>query len=79
MSDRSFQTRFNQDTNTNQTETYAQYMTEGTGNGRTILVVPVNDPVQSSIDGAAYIIGFAAFFLQNDFASLLREYRCFVR
>jgi hypothetical protein len=63
------QTRFNQDTNTNQTETYAQYMSDGTGNGRRIMIVPVNDPVQSSIDGAAYIIGFAAFFLQNDFAS----------
>jgi len=25
--------------------------------------------VRSSIDGAAYIIGFAAFFLQNDFTS----------
>jgi Flp pilus assembly protein TadG len=61
--------RFNQDTNTNQTETYAQYMSDGTGNGRRIMIVPVNDPVQSSIDGAAYIIGFAAFFLQNDFAS----------
>jgi hypothetical protein len=64
------QTRFYQDTNTNQTETYAQYMSDGNGNGRRILIVPVNDPVQSSIDGAAYIIGFAAFFLQNDFTSV---------
>jgi hypothetical protein len=63
------QTRFNQDTDTNQTETHAQYLSDGTGNGRRILVVPVNDPVQSSIDGAAYIVGFAAFFLRNDFAS----------
>jgi hypothetical protein len=63
------QTRFNQDTDTNQTETYAQYISDGTGNGRRILNVPVNDPAQSAIDGAAYIIGFAAFFLQNDFAS----------
>ena len=63
------QTRFNQDTDTIQPETYAQYTADGTGNGRRILIVPVNDPVQSSIDGAAYVIGFAAFFLQNDFAS----------
>jgi Flp pilus assembly protein TadG len=63
------QTRFNQDTDTT-FETYAQYMSGGKGNGRRILIVPVNDPVQSSIDGAAYIAGFAAFFLQNDFASL---------
>jgi hypothetical protein len=63
------QTRFNQDTNTDQTITYAQYLSDGNGNGRRILIVPVNDPVQSSIDGAAYIIGFAAFFLQNDFTS----------
>ena len=63
------QTRFYQDTNTIQTETYTQYVSDGNGNGRRILIVPVNDPVQSSIDGAAYIIGFAAFFLQNDFTS----------
>ena len=63
------QTRFYQDTNTNQTISYAQYLEDGNGNGRRILIVPVNDPVQSTIDGAAYIIGFAAFFLQNDFAS----------
>lgn len=63
------QTRFDQDTNTDQTITYAQYLSDGTGNGRRIMIVPVNDPVQSTIDGAAYIVGFAAFFLQNDFAS----------
>ncbi len=45
-------------------------MTHGAGDGRRILIVPVNDPAQSTIDGAAYIAGFAAFFLQNDFVSL---------
>jgi hypothetical protein len=60
------QTRFDQDTDTNQTITYAQYLSDGSGNGRRIMIVPVNDPVQSSIDGAAYIVGFAAFFMQND-------------
>ena len=63
------QSRFWQDTDTN-FETYSAYKSGGTGNGRRILIVPVNDPARSSIDGAAYVIGFAAFFLQNDFTSL---------
>lgn len=63
------QTRFDQDTNQT-VETYSQYAASGTGNGRRLLIVPVNDPAISSADGQAYVIGFALFFLQNDFASL---------
>ena len=60
--------RFWQDTDKNQTITYSTYLTDTPpGNGRRILIVPVADPAQS---GAAYVVGFAAFFLQNDFTSL---------
>jgi hypothetical protein len=56
--------RFYQDTDTT-AGTFANYH----GNGRRILIVPVNDPALST-SSDAYIIGFAAFFLQNDFTSL---------
>ena len=62
-------TRFYQDTNTTP-GTYAAYLAAGNGNGRRLLVVPVNDPTLSTAAGAAHVIGFGLFFLQNDFTSM---------
>ncbi len=62
-------TRFYQDTNTT-AGTYADYLAAGNGNGRRLLIVPINDPTLSSASGAAHVVGFGLFFLQNDFTSL---------
>jgi len=48
--------RYGQDTDT-QSNTYAEYMTSGEGNGRRLVIVPVNDPATN------VVLGFAAFFL----------------
>ncbi len=52
------QTRVSQDTNTTAT-TYAQYVASGTGNGRRMVVVPVNGGPASNYR----LVGFASFFL----------------
>jgi Flp pilus assembly protein TadG len=49
---------FDYDTDTS-SSTYAAYLSRGTGNGKRIVTVPVNDP------GTHRVVGFAAFFLPS--------------
>lgn len=56
--DSAFLTYINYDTDITST-TYAEYKAAGNGNGKRLVVVPVN----GLVDGVSTVVGFAAFFL----------------
>ena len=63
------QERVNQDTDRTST-TYAQYVTNGQGNGRRVITVPVGDPStwSNNGNGSAAAVGFANFFLETTYS-----------
>ena len=65
----SLQERVNQDTDRTST-TYSQYVTNGQGNGRRVLMVPIGDPStwDGNGNGSAVVVGFANFFLETSYS-----------